>query len=361
MKHTDVNQKGIFMILINALCVKLFLTFPRNIILNSGNAVWIQCIYVSVLAAVILWVTDLAYKGIEKYDVLDLSEKLCGKAGKIVVGLIVCCILTANISMSVRIFPESVRLYLLPTTPTEVILLFLAAAAAVGAYCGMQALARLHALFIPFAAVVMALFFICLLPQCHTENLFPIFGTGTYNIFLSGLNGLSLFSDVLLFNLMLPYCGDIKIGYSRAIRAAVYSGTAAVIIAVIYALIYPYPMSSKFIMPVYQLIRLVKIGDFFRRAEALFEFVWSIATIMYISVYVCIICMTFAKTFSLPYYKTLIVPAVTAVCAIALAPSSAADVIESDSMIKNIIYPIVFLLPIAVAVLTKIKSRERGA
>lgn len=357
MEKINITEKGFMMMLINAISVKLFLTFPRGMVVNSGNSAWIQSIYISIAAMIIFLVTYKLYKNCGKKDIVTLAGDMWGHKMKILAGIVVCAVLIANISMSVRIFPESIKLYLLPTTPTEFILLFLGAAAVIGTYNGIEALGRLHALFIPFAGIIMALFFLFVLPNCKADNLYPILGLGTYNIFVRGFNWISIFADILLLNLLLPYCKSSKTAFKCGFYAILWGGICSIVISVIYCMVYPYPISSEFIMPVYQLIRLVRVGDFFQRAESLFEFVWSIATIMYISTYICVTCLVWQRTFNLEYHKPLIIPVATIVIAMSFLPQSIVEMMENDRIIKNIIYPIAFLLPIILAAVYTKKSK----
>lgn len=346
MEKINITKNGLMMMLINAVCVKLFLTFPRGMVVNAGNSAWIQSIYISLAAMIIYYITYKLYQKCGKNDILSLAENVGGHIFKVVTGVLVCVILVANICMTVRIFPESIKLYLLPTTPTEFILLFLGAAAVIGTYNGIEVLGRLHTLFIPFAGIIMALFFLFLLPYCKTENIMPFWGMGTYNIFVKGFNWISIFADILLLNLLLPYCKSTQTAFKCGFYAILWGGICTTVISLIYCMIYPYPISSEFIMPVYQLTRLVRVGDFFQRAESIFEFVWSIATIMYISTYICAVCLVWQKTFNLRYHRPLIIPVATILVAMSFLPQSIIVMLESDQMIKNIIYPIAFLLPI---------------
>jgi len=348
------------MLLINAISVKLFLTFPYKMVLNSGSAAWIQSIYVSVIALLLFWGTYKLYSGCGQRDVVDLAEGAGGKVLKIITGTLVCAVLITNIAMTVRIFPESIKIYLLPTTPTEFILLMLAIATAIGAMCGIEALSRLHAFIIPICAVIMGVFFLMVIPYCRIDNLFPLLGTGAYNVFVKGFNWVSIFADILLLNLLMPYCENRKTALHCGFQAILWGGICAVVITLLYSTAYPYPIARQFIMPVYQLMRLVRIGDFFQRAEAIFEFVWSVSTMMYIAVYISVIAMVWQKSFDLKYHKAVIPPITIIIFAIAFMPSSVGVMLQNDTLLKNIIYPVAFILPALMAPIYKLKKGHKN-
>lgn len=348
------------MLLTNAISVKLFLSFLHNMVCTSGNAAWLQCIYVSLAALLIFVGTYKLYAKYGSLSIIELAQIAGGKPLKTAVGLLVCAVLTANIAMTVRLFPESVKIYLLPNTPTEFILLFLAVAVAVGAYCEIEALSRLHAIIVPVSAAAMCVFFLLVLPNCRTDNLFPILGTGAYNIFVRGFERISVFSDILLLNLLLPYCKSAKTAVKCGFRAIAASGAFAIAITLLYATAYPYPTSKYFIMPVYQLIRLVRVGDFFQRVESIFEFIWSVSTMLYISVYICVICMVWRKIFALKHQKPLVAPITIIIFAIALMPSSTGALLSGENSAKSIMCIAAFTLPPLFAVICAIKGGHKN-
>jgi len=52
-----LNQKQLTMLMANLLIVKIIFAFPRNLFKTSGNAAWIEAIYLTAIAAILLEVT----------------------------------------------------------------------------------------------------------------------------------------------------------------------------------------------------------------------------------------------------------------------------------------------------------------
>lgn len=76
----------------------------------------------------------------------------------------------------------------------------------IGAYIGLEPIARVNNMFMPLAGIVLLLSLILLIPYFNINNIFPILGNGVYSITVKGINTISLFSDILLLNILLPYC-----------------------------------------------------------------------------------------------------------------------------------------------------------
>lgn len=357
-KKTFLNSKELTTVMINLISVKLFFTFPKKLVVNSGNAAWLQVIYCFIIVIGFFFVSKLAYKGCSNKNIVELSESVGGKALKLIVGLLVLFVLFLNLSSVIRSYPDMVKLVLLPDTPYEMIFLIYAVVIGIAAYVGMESIARIHAIFIPVVLFIMLVFFVLLLPHAKVRNLFPIFGNGGNALFFKGLGGLELFADILALNLILPNVKNTQTAEKVGIKALLVSFCAAFAVVFLYGTIYPYPASEKFIIPTYQLTRLVEIGDFFQRFESFFEFIWSIAVFLYSAFYLVLICRIFCELFDLQYEKPLIFPIMFII--VALSSGGMQISYAENALITIIICITSFVLPPLIAFIYKLKKHERN-
>ncbi len=356
----SINQKQLTLVLVNLLIVKMIFSFPRLLFKTSGNAAWLQGIYITLLAYILLEASLVFLRRTKNRSILQLSELIGRQPLKIIVCIIIVAIFSINVSSGMRTFAESVKLILLPDTKIEYIMLFFAAVIAFGSYCGFGALSVINAIFMPFCLFFLAILSISLIQNYNINNILPIFGKGTNEIFLSGLKELYCFSDLLALNLLLPYCSDIGEIKKGARRGVLIAGTVIVLLCLAYGMIFPYPYSTEFMLPTYQLTRLVRAGEYFQRFEALFEFIWSIAQLLYSSIYIYLICRTISDTFKLRYSKALI-PCVTAILAILSSePSSITELSDFSGRMMQFYAPFAFLLPIIIPAIYLIR-RKRNA
>lgn len=345
--------------MVNAISVKLLFSFPRALVIKSGNAAWIQIIYMTLIALLIFYIMVKAYEKAGMQDVITLAERMGKKPLKIVVGLLVTLLLLLNVSINMRFFPEIVNEVLLPDTPMEFIILMFAIAVAFGAYMGIDSISRIHALFLPIAGVVLFIFVLLLIPTFNINNVFPILGKGTYNTFIKGLDELRMFTDILLLNILLPFCSDKQTVKRSGYLAIGISGLIGTVITFVFVMIFPYPASEEFVTPMYMLARLVRIGRFFQRLEAVFEFVWSIAMLLYSSLYIFALCQVWKKTFDLKYYKPVIVPMITLVVMLSLLPGTIMELYNKNIVVSTVLYPMAYVLPVVMGLLYRWKMRRR--
>ncbi|MCI8980249.1 MAG: GerAB/ArcD/ProY family transporter [Clostridia bacterium] len=338
-----LQRKEMTTLLINVISTKMLLTFPKIMIIDSGNSAWIQAIYNTAIAFLIFWVTMFFYRG--NKNIITLAENFGGKTLKIIVGVVVFSVLMINCASIIRLFPETVKIVLLQDFKVEFIIAAFLVAIGIGAYMGIEAIGKINNMFIPIAGMVFLTFLLLLIPYYRFENILPIFGEGYKAIFVKGFNTISLFSDLLLLNILLPHCENLYEARKSGQKAIFISGVIAVLILLSYCLIYPYPASKDFMIPVYQLSRIIHLSSFFSRFEAMFQFIWSILMLLYSAIYIYTMCYILQTTLSLKHYKPLVFPVVVLIGIIGMIPGSVIDLVKSEKLENIIVYPAAFILP----------------
>lgn len=335
--------------MITVVTIKLLLSYPASIVKNSGQAAWIEVLYASLLAFVLFFITSKAYKF--KKDIITLAESIGKKPLKIIVGLAVFFVLLFNFSIVTRMFPESVKVIMLQDNKIESILIGFAVVTAIGAYMGIHSISRISFLFLPIAGIVFVGFLLLLLPYCNIQNIMPILGEGPKNLFLNGINSLAIFSDFILLNIFIPDMKNLDDTKKSGKKSFIISAAAAFLTVLAYCLNYEYPASADYLLPMYQLMKMIHISSFFSRFEAFFQFIWSILVFLYSSAYVFAMCRVLQKTFSLKFYKPLIIPLVLISTAIAKLPDSISDTVKFAEKFNLIQIPIVFFLPLIICLI----------
>lgn len=351
-----LEKKELSSLLITTISVKMLLTYPMLLVKNSANAAWIQVLFVTGAALLLFYLMTKVYE--KKIGVIELSGIRMGKAARIIVGLVVFAILFLNLARVMRVFPESVKTVSLQDTSTELIIGVLALIVFLCVRYGIEAIATINYIILPVCGILLVAFPFLLAPYYKMDNLFPFFGNGIFKVFVSGTNGLSLFADMLILNVLLNYSKNIKEARSCGFRAILISGIAAALIILLYGLVFPYPSSEKFIFPVYQMTRMIQLGSFFNRFEAIFQFIWSILMFLYCSIYMFSLCLVWQTTFGLKSLKPLILPITIIVASSSLLPDSMMQVMNANKLIDNITYPLVFLIPFVVGLIDKKKNGE---
>lgn len=127
----------------------------------------------------------------------------------------------------------------------------------------------------------------------------------------------------------------------------------------VYGLVYPYPVSGEFVLPLYQMTRIIDLGSFFNRFEAIFQFIWSILMFLYGVSYLYILCFVWQITFGLKYLKPLLLPVTLLIAGFSFIPESIMTANKMAVLLENAVYPVALLLPLCVGLLDRIMENKK--
>lgn len=340
-------QKDLTSILINVMYVKLLLAVPRNIIVIAGNSSWILCILATLIMLALFHILTSVYK-----FPLPITE-IKNKPLQICIGIASTVFLLLSMSSVAKIYPETVKIILLQDTPVELIFLIIGIVAVAGAYIGIKPLGRIISLFQPVALTVMLICLILLLPHMNIDNIMPVLSEGI----VSGkaLTAVSSFSDIFLIFILPRDNENIR---KTGFKAIIIMGLIMTITIFTYCLIYPHNISRDFVLPFYQMVRLIQVGDFFGRFEAFFEFIWSISILSYFSVYLYSLSILWKKIFNLEYHKPLLAPFMIIISVLVYNSASYTELDKNFIWYSSILIISGFIVPLAAGLIKKYEERK---
>jgi len=360
LKSEKISERELTLLLANLLTVKAIFAFPRSVFLSSGNAAWLEIIYMSLLVWIALEISLVFYRFTGKRDIIEVAEYVGKTPLKIIVSLLTVFLLSINFITEVRMFSESVKIILLPKTEIEYILILLAVTICIGQKSGLSALATVNAIFFPICLVFLGFIVVFLYKTYNFNNLFPILGKGRGAIITGGMKNISCFSDIIAANLLISHTGDISVPKKSARKALLIAAVTMLLICISYALCFPYPWSENYLLPVYQLSTRIRAGEYFQRFEAFFEFVWEMSQLLYSAIYIFLLTEVLAKGFDLSDRQAICYAVIAAVTLLAMAPSSVTDVLSLSKALDIAAAAIAYLLPLIIPLMYVLKKRKRG-
>ena len=296
-----MSKKEIFYVTINVLILKMLLIYPRFMVETAGNSAWMTMIILTAAAVVFSRIFHNFISG--RKCITDIFSSSGGRA---VSGIILTAALFINIITTVCFFPLSVKTVLLQYVDTKYIITIFIIVSVICAFPGIKALAKIHSIFLPVIFITVAVFFLLLIQSVEIKNLFPLFGTGYKNIFVYGLVYASFFNDLIIINVLGETCPSRENLKKAVSRGIIISGALSTAFLLVYCMIYPFPTSMLNTLPFYSLSKNMRLGSYFGRFEALFEFIITIMAILYTALYINIIARVFSKTFY-PKAKNLVI------------------------------------------------------
>jgi spore germination protein (amino acid permease) len=348
------------MLLITMMSTKIILNLPRTLSEDAGSAGWILAVYITVIAFIGLAVIARLYKQMGKKDLIDVAEDVFGSTGRIIMGVIIMVFLLVILSVVMREFGEDMKTIGLTASPLPFVMLFFAVGMAMAAYFGIEAIARVHSIFLPVAFSMYIFYIILLAKYFDFSRIMPLFGNGLNSIFVKGALRTGEYGELLFLFLLLPFVKKAnslkKIGYwSMTVSGFIYFS-----ITLVYLLIYQYPVAIENFLPVYQLGRLISYGRFFHRIESVFLIIWSAAGFLYLGTGVYFLLVIFKKTFRLKFNKPLILSFITIIFSLALVPTSLISTIDIETnYIRKWAWVLTFAITILVLAAANIVKKKR--
>lgn len=351
-------------LLLNLISSKIILDFPRTVSEDAGSAAWLMVMLDSVVVYILFLIMFRLYKKFAGNDLLDISEIAFGEFGRIIAGIIYLAQFVFVTYVVLRQFAEDIKVISLTSTPVSIVILLFSVGMIVGAYLGLEALSRLHVLAIPLLAAAFLMILLFNIPRYDISRLAPWLGLGVETIAQKGIINLSYFSEMVAIFFITPFLKKKKC-YGEIGRYGIFfSGFFLVLTTLCYLMMYQYPTSTEFFLPVYQMARTIKIGRFFTRIESAFILIWASSAFLYLSSSLYFITYIFQRTFNLKYRKPLIVPFIILIFTLSLVPENLYSTLQADMQIYRIFSWMVtltlpFILLIVASVRSGLKKRRR--
>lgn len=338
-------------LLLNMISSKIILDFPRTVSEDAGTAGWLMTLLVSVVMILLFSIISKLYRKFAGLDILDVGENALGTIGRMLAGVLFLVQFLILIPVVMREFAEDIKVISLPSTPVSMILLLFTAGMVVGAWLGIETLARIHVLTVPILAGAFILILLLNIPNFDISRLAPWLGLGGDVIFRRGISNLSLFSEFIVLFFMLPFLNKKNDFGGIGRYALLFSGLFLVLTSLCYALVYPYPTTTELFLPMYQMAREISLGRFFTRIESAFIVIWASSAFLYLSSGLYFITWLFQKSFGLKYQKPLILPFTVLVFTLSIFPENLystlqieMDYFRSWSWILCLIFPLLLLV-----------------
>lgn len=284
---------------------ELIINVPNMIILDTKTGSTLNIIFVSILAIIFTYTICKLFKPFYGKDILDVSEYVGGKILKIILGILFILFFLLLSSINLRYFANSLKVIYFNTSPLVYILLFFLVPALYINKYGLRAISGVNLIFLP---IILASFIFLLISSYDNftmVRIFPILGEGFTETFLTGSTNIFAFTG-LAYIFFLPALLKDSEDFKKVSLISIIISSLCLILSVL-SLIMAFPVITKTdeTLSVYLLTRLVELGDFLERLDALFIFIWIIAHISFLSLTFFYILKIFQKITRIEDSRTL--------------------------------------------------------
>ncbi len=324
---------------VNLLCCKLFLLTPSFFIENAGSASLLTVLMIYAIALLFF----LFFKKRTDSNLFSLMPSSFLKRLFHFTALLLtlfCC--TVNLSLLIYFL----KLLAFPRSP----FLFLAIPFGLGmivcAKGGIQSIGKTNGFFVPILFGVLLLLLALHLKKFSFFNLFPFFGKGVSETFVSGIFMLSsLFEILILFYLTEDYNGNIS----------AVAFPSLFISALLYLFVIGATLLTDTSRTLPAVFTVMQTG-LFGRSDGLFLILYTLSGLLYLSSMLFFATRMFQKAFLTPHWKPLCTP--LALLCIAFSEITFLNP-EGQAFLKHaglFLWLIPFLIPLILMMLPKKKK-----
>lgn len=330
--------------------MQVFLNLPMQFVQIGGTAAWLAAVYTAILSFIVFFIVSQLFKRFPNKDIYEIGKETAGKAGQIIIGIVLAGYSLFAISIILREFSEDLKTIVMPLSPLSLLATFFIISAVISVNLGLETLLRVSAVFVPIITVGYFIIIFGVSPYYDFTRIMPILGSGLTDILGQGFPRISLYTAILILYLLAPFLKTYdnfkKVGYWTLGLSNFFIITSVLA----FTIVIPYPTSSETYLPIYALSRLIHVGRFFDRVESVFMPIWVLAAAIYLSIAFFVVCYSIMKGFDLPSMKPLIIPVAIIAFTLSFISQSIFETFKSEvifrtwGMIPGFGLPILLLL-----------------
>lgn len=342
---------------------RIFLSYPRSLVEIAGAAAWMTPLGGLILILGGIYILSLVLKKSPGNTLVEINELAFGPVLGLAVNILfIVMVLELIGALFIREFSEAMLTTTVRNAPLGVIFTGFAAAGFLGAYLGIEALARTARLTYPHVMLSIVILILTLIPFWNFHNLLPIFGKGAAQTFFIGSLSTAGIIEITVAGVIVQSMGGTGtfagIGYRAMLLG--YSILAAILLTLL--LTYNWPVSEEFTLPFLRLARTIYLGAFFQRLESIYILVWGVVGSMKIALILYGAAAALARTLRLPDYRPLLWPLALIMFVLGLLPPDmpTTTMLDEDYVRYFVLVP-GYLLPLMVSVVFWFKGRGERA
>lgn len=340
---------------------QIIFNLPNNMISNIGSSSWINIIVISIIAILLCLLIIKLFNKFPSQDIIDISEYLGNKILKSIIGIIYLIFFLFIAGIFLAYFTNCLKLIYFDRTPIVFLLLLFLIPIVYSVKLGIKPIASINLVITPVILFSMLLVFFVTSQDFVPQRIFPILGFGINETFFKGLNNIFAFSSFSYLYFLLPILENPKDFKKVAITSAIISSIYLFFSVICLIMMFPFISFSDGMLSIYLLTRMIRLGRFLQRVDAIMIFIWLLSILSFLSITVCLINKILKKLVNLKSNNEMTYSICFLIFSIALLFRNITDLkIIQNTILRYIIILIVFVISIAILILANLKHKRRN-
>jgi spore germination protein (amino acid permease) len=330
---------------------RVFLPYPRLLTEIGASATWMTPLGGLVVALFGIYLMYLVLKKKPGHTIIEITEHAFGPVLGTLINLLTVVFFIAVGTLFAREFSEAILIAALPSIPISAISISYLVMGMLGAFLGIEALARTARLSYPYIFGGIVILLLALIPQWSIYNLFPLLGNGPLQVFGSGTFSTASGTEIIFAAVIIQSMGGVDqfrlVGY----RAMLLGFATFIAILLVINLTFHWETMAENTLPFYRLARGIYLGRFLQRVESVYVIIWSVVGFIKIAVTIYGAAVALARTLKLPDYRPLLWPLVVIMFILSVLPPDLPTTVKLDAqwlrpfaLIPNYLWPLLILM-----------------
>ncbi|MDT0121396.1 endospore germination permease [Paenibacillus sp. RRE4] len=300
------------------------LFFPTMITSYAQQDAWISSLLGLVGGIVILLIMLAVHRLDPRLNLIEHVLRILGPWIGAVISVFYIFYFLISTSTFIREMGDFLATDILRNSPLWILHLTFIIALAWGLRSGLPNIGRSAEVLLPLVFLFLIILTLCLLPKAELDNIKPILGRGLLDPFKGFIAVLTYpYCELCIFMMLLPYTEQRSHLKRDFLLMGMIGGLMLTLILSMCLLIMGPFMTQHYWFTSFNLSRLINIGNFLQRIEAIMASVWVIAVFFKSVLFFYGFVLGLAHLFRLSSYRNLILPAAFLIlsCSILIAPN----------------------------------------
>ncbi|HEX3016148.1 MAG TPA: GerAB/ArcD/ProY family transporter [Desulfobacteria bacterium] len=308
VKQGHIGTTELLALLIIYQSILMFYNLPTALAIRATTGAWLLNILVCAASISFYLPIHLLIKRFNYAPLPEIAYAVLGKAGGIGVTLVVSGFFLYLFTMFLKLFAGAIGVTILPNTPVSVIILISIIGIIAVSFYGMEGVTRTALIFLPFVVLGFILTIILSVPELDSAGMFPLLGVPVQDhLSHAGLLGLVV-HETLSLSVVAPYVRKGKSLSKLCVWTLVIVAVVSTILVLLCQLQFIYPGLKEIPYPLYQLVRMIYVGRFIQRLDAVFVLLAIVSSTIQMSFIFQITMLSLAQGLRLDDWRPLIMP-----------------------------------------------------
>lgn len=301
--------------------------FPAILSQNAATGAWLLNISIGLFSILMLLPICALLKRFPGRSIIGISQELVGKGGAMAITLFLAAVYLMMTILSSSVLASSVETTILPRTPMSAELGLIFVVGAIVSYLGLESLSRTALIFSPFILVGFLLIIVLAMPDLDLSGMYPVLGVPLARYPSSTVLLSPSAHELIFIGIIAPYLRNGKSPFSLLTWSIIVITAITSLLMLTIELTFPYPECSLVPYPVLQVTKLVHIGMFVERIEALFLILAMVASLLEFCTVFHTGVLTVAQGLGLSDWRPLIFAAVIIAYSLSFVPYSGREIV----------------------------------